>query len=178
MHSRSCLTVAEGRSHAFPDRSHLLRFVMRYAAAPRDRVGSSERSSGVRLQPSAGTGAFRPAFPISYPHYVKRELLDWSEMTRDNKKSPAMAAGASLTRAAPLTTKSASRSPHSVQRNNRAHRSYVSLPGRNSAGNCGNKWRSGYSAPLTARAGNRSRDFPISRAAQCQPRAHRSDAQG
>src|SRR5436190_21812212 len=94
MHSRSCLTVAEGRSHAFPDRSHLLRFVMRYAAAPRDRVGSSERSSGVRLQPSAGTGAFRPAFPISYPHYVKRELLDWSEMTRDNKKSPAMAAGA------------------------------------------------------------------------------------
>jgi hypothetical protein len=42
-------------------------------------------------------------------------------MTRDNKKSPAMA-WASLTRAAPLTTKSASRSPHSVQRNNRAHR--------------------------------------------------------
>src|SRR5437764_649844 len=121
MHSRSCLTVAEERSHAFPDRSHLLRFVMRYAAAPRDRVGSSERSSGVRLQPSAGTGAFRPAFAISYPHYVKRELLDWSEMTRDNKKSPAMA-WASLTRAAPLTTKSASRSPHSVQRNNRAHR--------------------------------------------------------
>src|SRR5436190_24259253 len=94
MYGRSCLTVAEGRSHAFPDRSHLLRFVMRYAAAPRYRVGSSERSSGVRCQPSAGTGAFRQAFAISYPHYVKRELLDWSEMTRDNKKSPAMGAGA------------------------------------------------------------------------------------
>jgi hypothetical protein len=38
------------------------------------------------------------------------------------------------------------------------------------------RWRSGYSAPLTARAGNRPRDFPINREAPCQPRAPRSGA--
>jgi hypothetical protein len=40
----------------------------------------------------------------------------------------------------------------------------------------GSRWRSGYSARLTARAGNRLRDFLINRAAQCQPRAPRSGA--